>query len=447
VPLMAGDSITIYPFVASRRNAVTIRGAVAVPGTYQLDAGMRLTDLIALAGGVRQDIYTGRAQILRTDADSTRRMIGVGVPSSPGDENPPLAERDEVTVFARSDFRPDRYVAVWGAVRKPGYLPYADSMTVHDVILLAGGLTEEASLDSAQVSRFRAGAAGDSLQTVFTTPLDPSFIVGLPSYPPQAAGANQAPTVVLHPYDQVQVRRRPGWEAPGTVVISGEVRYPGHYALLSKDERLRALVDHAGGLTSAAYPNGIQFFRLGGGRRPEPGARPPTPQDTMANRRPDLAPWNTQGPPAGLRGPENRRWGTTGRIGVDLERVLGNPSHRDNLILQPGDSVHLPQYIPFVRVEGSVGAPGTSVPYRPGAGVRDYVNSAGGFAQMANKGGTFVQQPNGLIQKGGRPQAGAVVVVPERLPGQRTTDLVQLLAALSPLISGLTTVAVLLISR
>jgi protein involved in polysaccharide export with SLBB domain len=446
VPLAPGDSITIYPFLAARRNAVTIRGAVAVPGTYRVDPGMRLSDLIGLAGGLREDTYTGRAQVLRTQPDSSRSMIGVAVPlaGGEGDGNPELAERDEVTVFARSDFRPDRYVAVWGAVRKPGYLSYADSMTARDAVLLAGGLREEASLDSIQVSRFRGGVeGGDSLQTVFTVPLDASFVVGQPSYPPQRPGVSRAPAVVLQPYDQVLVRRRPGWEAPGTVVITGEVLYAGHYALRSKDERLRSLIHQAGGLTAAAYANGIQFFRLGGGVRREPvraapGERPDTTRPTT---------WNAA-TAANLRGPANRQWGTAGRIGVDLERVLGNPAYRDNLILQPGDSIHIPPYIPYVRVEGSVGAPGTSVPYRPGARVKDYVNSAGGFAQLADKKRTFVQQPNGLIQKGGNPNPGAVVVVPERVAPSQGASFLQVFGTiLAPLISAATTIAIVIATR
>lgn len=442
VPLVAGDSVIVFPFVSGRRNAVTIRGAVGVPGTYQVDPGMRLSDLIALAGGVRQDSYSGRAQIVRTDPDSTRRMIGVALPGAGADagDNPELAERDEVTIFARSEFQPDRYVAVWGAVRRPGYIGYADSMTVRDAVLLAGGLRENAYLDSATVSRLVAGR--DTLQTVFSTPLDSSYVVGGPAYPARTSGTAQAPTVVLQPYDQVFVRRQPGWEEPATVVLTGEVRFPGRYALRSKGERLLPVLQRAGGLTSAAYTNGIRFFRLGAAQRPDTARRGAA--DTAGA---PLVAWRKAGSPSDLRGPEHRDWATTGRIGVNLEQVLGNPTHRDNVVLQPGDSIDIPRYDPVVRVEGAVNAPGTSVPYRPSASVKDYVNGAGGFAQLADKGKTFVQQPNGIIQKGGAPEPGAVVVVPEKVPGQAGTSLAQLIAAFGPLFSALTTIAVVIATR
>ncbi len=442
VPLVAGDSVTVFPFVSGRRNAVTIRGAVGVPGTYQVEPGMRLSDLIALAGGVRQDTYSGRAQIVRTEPDSTRRMIAVALPAPGGTqaENPALQERDEVTVFARSEFTPDRYVAVWGAVRRPGYIAYADSMTLRDAVLLAGGLRDNAYLDSASVSRMVAGR--DTLQTVFSAPLDSSYAVGGPAYPARLPGMGQAPTVLLQPYDQVFVRRQPGWEEPSSVVLTGEVQFPGRYALRSKDERLLAVLQRAGGLTGAAYGNGIRFFRLGAAQRPDSARR--APSDTAGG---PLVTWRTATMPPNLRGPEHRQWGTTGRIGVDLERVLRDAGYRDNVVMQPGDSIDIPRYDPVIRVEGAVNAPGTSVPYRPGAGLKDYVSGAGGFAQLADRGKTFVQQPNGIIQKGGTPEPGALVVVPQKQPGAGGFSLTQLIAAFGPLFSALTTIAVVLATR
>jgi len=442
VPLAAGDSVTVYPFVAGRRNAVAVRGAVGVPGTYQVEPGMRLSDLIALAGGVREDTYTGRAQIVRTAPDSTRRMIGVVVPvpgRADGDD-PALQERDEVTVFAKPSFQPDRYVAVWGAVRRPGYIAYADSMTLRDAVLLSGGLRENAYLDSASVSRLVAGS--DTLQTVFSTPLDSSYQFAGPAYPPRVPRGVGAPAVVLRPYDGVFVRSQPGWEPPGTVALTGEVRFPGRYALRSKDERLLTLLQRAGSLTPAAYTNGIRFFRLGQVQRPDT-ARLRVASDTAGVQRFE---WSVPGDPRNLRGPEHRDWGTSGRLGVDLERVLGNPSHRDNIVLQPGDSIDIPRYDPVIRARPVGYAPGTSVPYRPGAGMKYYVNGAGGFAQLAERGRTFVQQPNGLIEKG-NPEPGAVVVVPQKQPGEKGVDFLQVITSLGPLFSAITTIAVVLATR
>lgn len=402
-PLLAGDSVTIFSVAGPRRNAVTIKGSVWQPGTYELEPGMRLWDLIRRAGGLRPETYHGRAQILRTFADSSRQLIGAYLGEGDGQvessDNPELRERDEVTVFARSDFLPERYVAVFGAVNREGLIPFADSMTLRDAILLAGGLKDDAYLVEAEISRIspKGSSRGDTLATVLKVPLDSSYVLAPNGYLARPVGRD-APRVVLHPYDNIFVRREPGWNVQRHVVVTGEVRFPGRYTLLARDERLSSLLERAGGLTPQAYPNGISFFRAEGG---------------------------------------------VGRIAVDLVRVLRNPRHRDNLVLTAGDSIHIPQYTPTVRVQGAVNSP-TSVPHVPGEGIGYYLSAAGGLARNADRGRTYVQQPNGFIQKGGRPEPGAVIVVPTR----EVTDrgyLISLFSGLAQVIAATATIIVVLV--
>jgi len=407
VPLVAGDSVTIFPIHGPRRNAVTIEGSVWQPGTYALERGMRLKDLIARAGGLRPEAYPERVQIVRTYPDSTRQLLGASLRSSadgaPGD-NPLLQDQDRVKIYSRAEFVPERYVAVFGAVVKQGLVPFADSMTLRDAILLAGGLREDAYLLEAQVSRARrtqadTTGANDTLATVLRVPLDSSYITVPDPYAERRVGASRAPEIVLYPYDNVFVRRQPGWENQRNVVITGEVRFPGRYTLLRKDERLTDVLQRAGGLTPQAYAGGIRFFRSEG---------------------------------------------EAGRIGVDLPRVLRDPRYKDNVIMAAGDSVHIPVFIPTVRVEGAVNSP-ASVPYVAGAGIGYYINAAGGFARLADKRGTFVQQPNGLIQKGKRPEPGAVVVVPRKDPQERGVDFVALFSAIAQIVAATTTIIVVIL--
>lgn len=399
VALAAGDSVTVFSLTGGRRNHVTINGAVWQPGTYELEPGMQLWDLIAMAGGLRPEAYGQRAQVLRTYADSTRRMFGVSLTDTTDGalSNPMLRERDEVTVFSRSDFRPRRYVVVSGAVRKPGIVGYADSMTMRDAVLLAGGLTDDAYLLEAELSRLREHPGdSDSLVVVLKVRLDSTFVVDETGYVQRPVGTSAAPEVVLQPFDHVFVRRQPGWEVQRNVVVTGEVRFPGRYSLVTKDERLLSVINRAGGLTPQAYANGVRFFRAAG---------------------------------------------NVGRIGIELARLLRDPTHRDNLILEAGDSVHIPAFMPTVRVEGAVNAP-TSVAYVPGRGIDYYINAAGGFARNADKGGKFVQQPNGSIEKGGRPEPGAVVVVPAKDPSEQPFDWVGLFTNLAQIISATATVII-----
>lgn len=403
VTLLAADSVTILPIRGGRRDAVTISGSVWQPGTFRLDEGMRLWDLIRAAGGLRPDTYEGRAQIVRVEPDSTRRMFGVFLDSDgspdPADD-PPLREGDDVTVFSRTEFRPVRLVAVDGAVRRPGMVAFSDSMTLRDAILLAGGLTDDAYLLEAEVSRLPPDQNGesDSLATILKTPLDSSYVFDPTGYVRRPVGGSNAGQFLLHPYDNIFVRRQPGWKLQRNVVITGEVQLPGHYTLALKDERLSSLISRAGGLTAEAYARGMQFIRAEG---------------------------------------------NVGSIAVDLPRVLRDPSHRENLILVPGDSIHIPRFIPTVRVDGAVNFP-SSVTYVPGAGVDYYIDAAGGAAHRADKGRSFVRQPNGLIQRGQRPEPGAVVIVPQKDPSAR--GLAAALPFFSALVSVLATTATLIIA-
>jgi protein involved in polysaccharide export with SLBB domain len=220
--------------------------------------------------------------------------------------------------------------------------------------------------------------------------------------------------VRLSPYDNILVRRQPGWEAPRLVALTGQVKYPGRYTLRSRDDRLTELLARAGGLTPQAYPNGIRFFRA---TAPHDAA---SAEDTS---------------------------GGFNRVGVDLPRVLRESSHRDNLVLIAGDSVHIPEFIPLVRVEGAVNFP-TSVTFREGAGIGYYIDAAGGFTRSADKKATHVQQPNGLVQKGVEPEAGAVIVVPSRDPTQTNPfNMAAVLGLAGQLITAATTVLVVLLSK
>ena len=396
-----GDSLTVFRIDNIRRNAVTIEGSVWQPGRYELEPGMRFWELVLAAGGLRPETYEGRAQIVRMLPDSSTIMLGVALPSTGNlpTDNPLLDEFDVVTIFSRAEFRPERYVAVQGAVQNPGIVSYSDSMTLRDAVLLSGGVREDAYLLEAQVSRLRTNLGDngdDSLAVVLRVALDSSYVVEDGGYVRRPVGSSRAPEVALHPYDNIFIRQQPGFEMQHNVKITGEVQFPGPYTLVTREERLLSLINQAGGLRSQAYPNGIRFFRTEG---------------------------------------------DAGRIGINLPAVIRDPSHPDNIILAAGDSIHIPRYIPTVRVEGAVNSP-ASVTYVPGRGLGYYIDAAGGFSRQADKGSRFVQQPNGLIEKRGHPEPGAVVVVPGKDPDDRGVDLVSVVSAITGILASVTTVII-----
>jgi protein involved in polysaccharide export with SLBB domain len=411
VPVMPGDVIRVSPIASRVRNRIAVRGDVWSAGSLGLTPGMRLSDALRLAGGVRPDVYLGQVLISRTMPDSSRVQLRAALRDTTGAviNDIPVQEDDEIRVFSTSEFRPTRYVAINGAVRKSGQFPYREGMTVRDLVLLAGGLDQSAYLNEAEIARLPVNRSDGVTATTFRVPLDSSYIferasdgkyLGPPGLP-AASGPN--PDVTVQPYDNVLVLRQPNWELQRTAVIAGEVRYPGRYSLKTKTEKITDLIERAGGLTADAYANGVTFYRTRNG---------------------------------------------VGRIGIELPDVLKNPRSLDNLPLQDGDSLYIPRYNAVVNVQGAVNSP-VSVTWSPGKTIEYYIRAAGGPSRKADMKRSYVTQPNGKVQAiqsrfllpdgVPKPLPGSTVFVPERDPNDRPSDVLANVGVLAQVLAGLAT--------
>jgi len=386
------------------------------PGAVGLNTGMKVSDALRLAGGVRPDVYLGQVLIARTMPDSSRVELRASLRDTTGAviNDIPLQEDDEIRVFSTSEFRPTRYVAINGAVRKSGQFPYREGMTVRDLVLLAGGLDQSAYLNEAEVARLPDNRAGGATATTFRIPLDSSYIferapdgkyLGPPGLP---APSGPNPEVVVKPYDNILILRQPNWELQRTAVIAGEVKYPGRYSLKTKTERITDLIERAGGLTRDGYANGVTFYRTQNG---------------------------------------------VGRIGIELPDVLRNPRSPDNLPLQDGDSLYIPRYNAVVNVQGAVNSP-VAVTYASGKSIDYYIRAAGGPSLKADVKRAYVTQPNGKVQAREnhfllpdgvpRPLPGSTVFVPDRDASQPGTA--ALLANISSAVQVLATLVALVVA-
>lgn len=413
-PMEAGDSVYVFPVSRRMRSVVTVQGNVWLPGPVGFTPGMKLGDAIRLAGGPKADVFLGDVLVSRLLPDSTRQQLRSALSDSTGQpvNNFALAEDDQITVFARSDFRSDRYVVITGAVRNPGRIPYTEGMTLRDAALLADGLREDALLDYADVARLPKNREGGQMATSIRVPLDSTYVfdrapdgkyLGPPGLPSPASGA---PTFVLEPFDNVLIFEQPGWELQRVVVLTGQVQYPGHYSLLTRNERLNDLIAQAGGLTNEAYAAGIEFYR---------------------------------------------KKDKEGRIGIDLPLVLQDSAYHDNLILAGGDSIHIPEYNPVVRVAGAVNAP-LAVTWAEGKNMDFYVASAGGYSRDADKGRAYVTQPSGKVESVHRrflipdgkpvPAAGATIFVPEKDKTKPPGNTLQILATAATILASLATIII-----
>jgi protein involved in polysaccharide export with SLBB domain len=376
-------------------------------------------------------VYVPRILVTRMREDSTYVQLRSAFADSLGRvrDDLPLDDQDEIRVFSRTTFRPEQYVSIVGAVRRPGRVPYREGMTMRDVILLADGLTQDAQF-KAEIARLPAERPPGALAQTVPVALDSTFLFDQASGGSDG-GSSAAGDTPLQPYDNVLVLRRGEFSLQRSVVVTGQVKSPGRYSLRSKTERLADLMERAGGLTPEAYAGGIQFYRSYDGNSP-------TGRDRLA----------TLAAGKGVRDSLPR--GVPERVGIDLPRVLKDSTFRDNIILMGGDSINIPEFNPIVMVQGAVNSPGP-VAYSPGKNLDWYVNAAGGYAQTGDRKRPYVTQPNGeregvsrktiFADQVPKPGPGAVVFVPIKTVQEPPPNVlgavgtaIQLLATLATLI-------------
>jgi polysaccharide export outer membrane protein len=426
-PLAPGDSIRVFEVPPHVRGYVSIRGNVLLPGRVGFTQGMKLSDAIRLAGGPKPDVYLERILVGRLRPDSSRIQLHAAFSDSTGRvaDDLTLQDGDDIHVFSRATFRTQPWVTIVGAVRRSGRVLYRTGITLRDAIVLADGLTEDAALDSAEIARLPDNRPTGALARTIHIGLDSSYLPArAPAVSPAGAGE-----ILLQPYDNVLIQRRPGWDLQRLVAVTGQVARPGRYALTSKTERLTGLLDRAGGLTTEAYPGGIEFYR-----RAATAKVTPAPIDPKVPIQP-LPP------------------GFAARVGIDLPMALKDSAFRDNIILATGDSIFIPEFNPLVQVQGAVNAAGP-VAFTPGRNLDWYVAAAGGYAEKGDRGRAFVTQPDGKRQAVHRrfffgddiptPGPGAVITVPERKSSPPPSNTVAVLGVLASVFASLTTVIVVL---
>ena len=427
VRLETGDVV----FVPVHGPRAQISGAVRRPAIYELEGGGSLAGLIEDAGGFRPDAQLRRLSVFRLLSAAERgpgapprAVIDVALSASPSPKSrdrgsvapgdPPvpvsmpqmaLQDGDSVVVDAVHDLAGQYYVSIVGVVNKPGVYPWREGMTLRNLMLLARGPGVGAYLKEAEIARMPEDRSQGQLATTVRVPMDSTYLferdslgryVGPPGLPYPGSGA---PEMKLRPYDNILILKEPDFDLQRMVAMTGQVRFPGVYSLRSKNERLADIVDRAGGLTPQAYPDGIRFVR---------------PVDAA------------------------------GRINIDLSRALRERDSRDNVIMQPGDSVFVPEFLASVNVTGAVNSPGSAL-WKQGEDLDYYVDGAGGFSYLADKKRVTVRFANGEVRtrKGSpKPGPGSEVFVPVKDTTART-NYVALFGAIAQILAS--TVAIIVV--
>ena len=399
-----GDEVTVNQLNSFYENRLVINGAVYQPGTYEFGGDVKtVRQLVAKAGGVLPDAFLNRAVLHREHEDKTLEVISVnlGKVLSGAEPDIPLQKNDELYVTSVSDLRETGTMTINGMVTNPGTFPFARNTTVEDLIIMAGGLREGASLARVDISRRKRDASGlvqlDEVGELISVSLKDGF---------EDDGGEK---FYLQPYDEVTVHRSPSYNIQTHVTLTGEANFPGNFTMTNRNERLSDLVKKAGGVTNYAYLQGARLYR---NMSEEERAQI---TDILLYHAGDKAELDTS---AVMRMAERYQ------VAVNLDKAIDNPGSAFDIELVEGDVLDIPVIHNTVRVMGEVMIPSV-VSYEPRKNGSDYIAACGGLSPEAKRSKKYVIHMNGRSEKlksGTKIMPGDQIIVPTKKRREGVAD-------------------------
>ncbi|MFA6872937.1 MAG: SLBB domain-containing protein [Bacteroidaceae bacterium] len=412
----SGDEYQVGILLDRFSNRVQIQGSVYRPGEYALDEGMRVSDLLKKADGLLNDAFITRAIIYRKSKLNLPEIASFSPRDVLAGQNDVLLQReDSVHIFSVLDMKEKEFIYVAGAVVKPGSYAFGKGMKLKDAVLMANGFNSSADVNEIEV--YRQLIDEDNLKDgkqkaekfKFKIDHDLSF-------------NDETSNFLLQKNDRVIIRSQYGLEEMKKVSVVGEVKFPGDYVLLSKEQRLSDLIEMAGGLTNYAYPDGAFLIR----KRNLSDA-----EKRMLSQLADQL-----GSKITTKGNERDSLETrkslireTDLVGIDLNKALHNPGSRYDLLISAGDSISIPQKLELVYVDGEV-MHSNAVSYKKGQSLNKYIKESGGYSAKAWKKGSYVVHANGSVDATSsflgiksypRILPGSRIVIPEKPIKQKMT--------------------------
>ena len=393
-----GDAVTVDGMINRYENMVEIKGAVFRPGLFRLDSNLTsVRSLIEAAEGLTEDAFTTRAVLHRLKEDRSLTTIPVDVQGIMNGTvaDIPLMNEDVLFIPTETELRTERTFTITGEVMSPGTYEYSDNTTIEDLIVMAGGLTDRASMGKVDVSRRiydpQSTQKSNKIAESYTFSLKDGLVI------------EGEPGFVLKPYDVVHVRRSPAFHTPRNITVTGEVNYEGNFTLENKEMRLSDAINMAGGLTPDAYLKGARLSRqLTEEERIREQATLKAIREIMIDRGDSIA-WSKM------------EMGQNYYVGIDMAAAMKKPGSDKDILLREGDRIFVPEYNGIVKVSGTVMFPNTLS--FVGGNCKKYINQAGGFADRAKRSKVFIVYQNGtvgLVSQGAKPEPGCEIVVPAK---------------------------------
>ena len=406
------DSVSVDSILPRFSNMVEIKGAVFRPGMYQVGGNINsIRTLIECADGLLEEAFTARAVMHRMKSDRTLEVIPVDVEGilSGKVADMPIQNNDVLFIPTKQEMMEQQTITIHGEVNYPGTYKYAENETLEDFVLQAGGVKQTASTVKVDVARRVSNPKAwttDSLTArTFSFALKDGFVI------------DGEPGFKLMPYDEVYVRKSPGYYKQQNVKVEGEVMFSGTYTLSKKNQRLSDIIKEAGGVNDRAFIEGARLERkTNEDERKRMEAALKTAKEQLEALELDAATVNKK---IDLKNSEKIKKfevPETYTVGIELDKALANPGGDADIVLREGDRIVVPQYNGTVKINGAVMYPNT-VGYQKGKKAKYYINQAGGYSNKAKKSQAYIIYMNGTIAKvndGARPKPGCEIVIPEK---------------------------------
>ena len=423
------DSVSVDSILPRYSNMVEIKGAVFRPGMYQIgDDIYSVKTLLEHAEGVTEEAFTAHAVMHRMKPDRTLEALSVDVQGIMDGTvaDIPLKNEDVLFIPTRIESQVEQTITIHGEVQYPGTYKFADNETLEDFVLQAGGLKETASMHNVLISRRvsnpNALTTDSVLAQTFKFSLKDGFVIdGQQSFH-------------LMPFDEVYVRKSPGYYKQQNVTIEGEIMFAGNYTLTKKNERLSDLFRRAGGGTDLAYIEGARLerkvneaerIRLEEIYRMRKEEKERIMQETAINNNRSIAELNMNAQAAKDGNDEDDfiEIPETYPVGIELDKAIANPGCDEDIVLREGDRIFIPTYNGTVKINGEVMYP-NSVAYHDGKNAKYYIKQAGGYNRYAKKSMAYVIYMNGTVAKvsdGAKIRPGCEIVVPQKAMTRKLT--------------------------
>lgn len=399
---ISGDVFTVTKILNRFENRIKIEGAVFRPDTYSFYEGMRILDLIKQADGLKEDAYATRATIVRLKEDMTTEAVSVNlVRALEGntEANILLKKEDVVTVYSILDFVEEYKVTIDGEIKKPGIYSFYENLSLNDLLVQAGGLTGSAS-KRVEIARM--------IQSEEIDNANPNK-VQLFNLEINAGNNEQIKNFTLMPFDVVNIRKMAVYEKPEMVLVSGAVNYTGKYVLVDKKEKVYAVIQRAGGLTTTANLDGVKI------KRPIKAEQ----IEALENVNLNLGKKDSIQNKITKKLKEDLKFAT---IPVDWKAIVKNPNNSTNVTLMPGDEIEVATFNESVKITGNVLLT-SEIPYNKGRGFGYYLGAVGGTDAKGWRKKAYIIYPNGkaavsssflFIRTFPKVLPGSQIVVPEK---------------------------------